>query len=136
MAYAISQELSDTFSRIDGVLTARVHVVLGGTDQATDTRTLPSAAVFLRYTPDSPVVNLVAKIRELTSKAVPDLDYERVSVMLVPVREQVSVPHAAGPEIPRIADRAGEWAAICLDRRGDRLFGGARRICAVGAFPA
>ena len=45
MAYAISQELSDTFSRIDGVLTARVHVVLGGTDQATDTRTLPSAAV-------------------------------------------------------------------------------------------
>ena len=37
MAYAISQELSDTFSRIDGVLTARVHVVLGGTDQATDT---------------------------------------------------------------------------------------------------
>ena len=92
MAYAISQELSDTFSRIDGVLTARVHVVLGGTDQATDTRTLPSAAVFLRHTPDSPVVNLVAKIRELTSKAVPDLDYERVSVMLVPVREQVSVP--------------------------------------------
>ena len=92
MAYAISQELSDTFSRIDGVLTARVHVVLGGTDQATDTRILPSAAVFLRHTPDSPVVNLVSKIRELASKAVPDLDYERVSVMLVPVREQVSVP--------------------------------------------
>ena len=59
MAYAISQELSDTFSRIDGVLTSRVHVVLGGTDQATDARILPSAAVFLRHTPDSPVVNLV-----------------------------------------------------------------------------
>ena len=87
MAYAISQELSDTFSRIDGVLTARVHVVLGGTDQATDTRTLPSAAVFLRHTPDSPVVNLVAKIRELTSK-----------VMLVPVREQVSVPMEPTPK--------------------------------------
>ena len=98
MAYAISQELSDTFSRIDGVLTARVHVVLGGTDQATDTRTLPSADVFLRHTPDSPVVNLVAKIRELTSKAVPDLDYERVSVMLVPVREQVSVPMEPTPK--------------------------------------
>ena len=81
-----------------GVLTARGHVVLGGTDQATDTRTLPSAAVFLRHTPDSPVVNLVAKIRELTSKAVPDLDYERVSVMLVPVREQVSVPMEPTPK--------------------------------------
>ena len=98
MAYAISQELSDTFSRIDGVLTSRVHVVLGGTDQATDARILPSAAVFLRHTPDSPVVNLVAKIRELTSKAVPDLDYERVSVMLVPVREQVSVPMQPAPK--------------------------------------
>ena len=98
MSYALSQELADTLSRIDGVLTARVHVVLGGTDQATDTRTLPSAAVFLRHTPDSPVVNLVAKIRELTSKAVPDLDYERVSVMLVPVREQVSVPMEPTPK--------------------------------------
>lgn len=136
MAYAISQELSDTFSRIDGVLTARVHVVLGGTDQATDTRTLPSAAVFLRHTPDSPVVNLVAKIRELTSKAVPDLDYERVSVMLVPVREQVSVPMEPTPKFLGLPARAAEWAAICLDRRGDRLFGGARRTCAVGAFPA
>lgn len=98
MSYALSQELADTLSRIDGVLTARVHVVLGGTDQAIDTRTLPSAAVFLRHTPDSPVVNLVAKIRELTSKAVPDLDYERVSVMLVPVREQVSVPMEPTPK--------------------------------------
>lgn len=75
MAYAISQELSDTFSRIDGVLTARVHVVLGGTDQATDTRTLPSAAVFLRHTPGfacrqpgSP------KSVILRPRAVPDLD--------------------------------------------------------------
>ena len=92
MAYAISQELSDTFSRIDGVLTARVHVVLPAADQASDTRTPPSAAVFLRHTPDSPVVSLVSKIRELTAKAVPNLDFEHVSVMLVPVRETVSVP--------------------------------------------
>lgn len=136
MAYAISQELSDTFSRIDGVLTARVHVVLGGTDQATDTRTLPSAAVFLRHTPDSPVVNLVAKIRELTVQGRAGLDYERVSVMLVPVREQVSVPMEPTPKFLGLPLAPAEWAAICLDRRGDRLFGGARRTCAVGAFPA
>ena len=135
MAYAISQELSDTFSRIDGVLTARVHVVLGGTDQATDTRTLPSAAVFLRHTPDSPVVNLVAKIRELTSKAVPDLDYERFRHARSGSGTGFRT-HGANPEISRVAARAAEWAAICLDRRGDRLFGGARRTCAVGAFPA
>lgn len=91
-AYAISQELADTFSRIDGVLTSRVHVVLAATDQISDTRTQPSAAVFLRHTPESPVPNLVSKIRELSAKAIPGLDYERVSVMLVPVREAISVP--------------------------------------------
>lgn len=32
MACTISQELSNTFSHIDGVLTTRIHVVLGGTD--------------------------------------------------------------------------------------------------------
>jgi type III secretion protein J len=91
LAYAISQELADTFSRIDGVLTARVHVVPAGMEQS-EHPTPPSAAVFLRHLPDSPVVNLAGRVRELTAKAVPNLSPERVSVMLVPVREYVSVP--------------------------------------------
>lgn len=97
LAYAISQELADTFSCIDGVLTARVHIVLAGTDQVTDTRTPPSAAVFLRHLPDSQVAGMVPKIRELTANAVPELNFERVSVMLLPVRETVSVSMAATP---------------------------------------
>lgn len=94
LAFAISQELSNTFSRIDGVLTSRVHIVLREVDSTTETQTMPSAAVFLRHSPDSPVVNLVTKIRELTAKAVPGLGFEQVSVLLVPVRETVSVPYA------------------------------------------
>lgn len=92
LAYAISQELAHTFSRIDGVLTARVHVVPAGAEQNTDNKTPPSAGVFLRHLPDSPVTELVPRIRELTAKAVPNLNPDRVSVMLVPVREKVSVP--------------------------------------------
>lgn len=98
LSYGISQELSDTFSHIDGVLTARVHVVLASTDLASDVKTPASAGVFLRHTPDSPVVNFIPKIRELAAKAVPGLDYERVSVMLVPVRESVSVPMREAPK--------------------------------------
>ena len=92
LAYALSQELSDTFSRIDGVLTARVHVVLGQTDLATGNVTPPSAAVFLRHTPESQATRLISHIRELTANAVPGLMQDKVSVMLVPVRETVSVP--------------------------------------------
>ena len=92
MSYALSQELADTFSRSDGVLTARVHVVLGVNDPVNNIRIEPSAAVFLRHTPDSPVVNLVPEIRELTASSVASLKYDNVSVMLVPVRESVTVP--------------------------------------------
>lgn len=92
LAYAISQELSDTFSRIDGVLTSRVHVVLSQTDLSTGNITPPSAAVFLRHTPESQVTRLIPHIRELTANAVPGLLQDKVSVMLVPVRETVSVP--------------------------------------------
>lgn len=92
MAYAISQELTDTFAQIDGVLTARVHIVLGGIDQTTDEYTKPSAAVFLRHTPESPVINYLANIKEITAKAVPNLIFDDISIMLIPVREEVSVP--------------------------------------------
>ncbi len=92
LSYAISQELSNTFSRIDGVLTSRVHVVLGHTDLSSGKSTLPSVAVFLRHTPESQVTRLISNIRELSANAVPGLTQDKVSVMLVPVRETVSVP--------------------------------------------
>jgi len=95
LSFALSQELADTFSRIDGVLTSRVHVVLASTDQTTGEHTPPSAGVFLRHTPESQVTTLVPNIRELTSKSIPGLTYDQVAVMLVPVRETVGVPMQA-----------------------------------------
>jgi type III secretion protein J len=92
MAYALSQELSETFSRLDGVLTARVHVVLAARDQTGALSTPATAAVFLRHLPDSPAVNLTPKIKEITSKSVPGLSEDAVSVMLVPVRLDVYLP--------------------------------------------
>lgn len=94
LAYAISQELSDTLSRIDGVLTARVHVVLGVNDAVNNVNIPPSASIFIRHTPDSPVVNYVPEMRELAACSVASLAYDKVSVMLVPVRESVTVPRS------------------------------------------
>lgn len=122
LAYALSQELSDTFSRIDGVLTARVHVVLGQTDLGTGNVTPPSAAVFLRHTPESQVTRLIPHIRELAANAVPGLMQDKVSVMLVPVRETVSVPmpeQNVGTESDKdrlylLAGLAGLLALACI----------------------
>ncbi len=112
LAYALSQELSDTFSRIDGVLTARVHIVLGQTDLATGNVTPPSAAVFLRHTPESQATRLISHIRELTANAVPGLMQDKVSVMLVPVRETVSVPMPDKASSAGIADNTYLLAAL------------------------
>ncbi len=95
MTYAISQELAETFSQIDGVLTSRVHVVLAKQDLGTGASNPASAAVFLRYTPESQAPNLVPRIQMLAANAVPGLDPERVSVMLVPVRETITIPSKA-----------------------------------------
>jgi type III secretion protein J len=117
LAFAIEQELAGTFARIDGVLTARAHVVLIRHDAASGSSTPSSAAIFLRHTPDSPVVDLQGKIKELCVQAVPGLAYEKVSVMLVPVRAEVLLPDVREAEtlsarLTAAASRPGLWGAL------------------------
>jgi type III secretion protein J len=109
LAFATSQELAEPFARIDGVMTARAHVVLARHDAATGQTTPSSAAVFIRHQPDSPVGDLQGKIKEVCARAVPGLEYDRVSVMLVPVRENLVWPEARNrPALGQI------WGAVVI----------------------
>jgi type III secretion protein J len=92
LAFAIAQELAETFANIDGVLTSRAHVVLETHDAISGTTTPASTAIFLRHTPDSPVVDLQGRIKETCAQSVPGLAYDNVSVMLVPAREEIVLP--------------------------------------------
>ncbi|TIU56426.1 MAG: EscJ/YscJ/HrcJ family type III secretion inner membrane ring protein, partial [Mesorhizobium sp.] len=81
----MTQELSRTLSVFDGVLNARVHVVLSP-EETGDGRhqSLPSsAAVLVRYAPGTTVDQMVPKIKELVANSLEALSYERVSVVLV-----------------------------------------------------
>ncbi|MER8982432.1 type III secretion system inner membrane ring lipoprotein SctJ [Mesorhizobium sp. M0496] len=82
--YGITQELSRTLTSIDGVLNARVHVVLP--QEMSDDRNPPfpsSAAVLVRYAPSTTVDQIVPKIKELVANSLEGLSYERVSVILL-----------------------------------------------------
>jgi type III secretion protein J len=92
LAYALSQEISASCSRLDGVVDARVHVVLSERDMATGTQIPASAAVMLRYAPDAQVSQYVPMIQNLVVQSVPDVSAERVSVLLFPVMGDVTRP--------------------------------------------
>ena len=55
MIFALSQELSRTVSEIDGVLSARVHLVLPENDPLRQQLVPSSASVFIRHRSDAPV---------------------------------------------------------------------------------
>ncbi len=82
--YALSQELSGTLSRIDGVLFSRVHLVLPEKGSGLDRDTSSSAAVFIKHQKNAEIEILQPQVRRLVANSIPGLSVERVSVVLIP----------------------------------------------------
>lgn len=95
--WALGQELSRTISEIDGVITARVQVVLPNNDLLNRDPTPSSASVFVRYDGRSTVDRLVPQIKQLVANSVEGLNYDKVSVVLVPAATAPAVPEHALP---------------------------------------
>ncbi|WFU80657.1 type III secretion inner membrane ring lipoprotein SctJ [Bradyrhizobium sp. CIAT3101] len=97
--YALSEELSRTINDIDGVLSARVHVVLPKNDLLRQDATPSSASVFIRHDSNAKLSALLPQIKMLVANSIEGLSYDKVTVVFVPVEraqhELLSVPAAA-----------------------------------------
>lgn len=81
---ALSQDLSATLTRIDGVIFARVHLVLPERGSAGEKDQLSTAAVFIKHQTGYDLDILQPQVRRLVVNSIPGLALERVSVVLVP----------------------------------------------------
>jgi len=81
--YAVSQELSNTLSQIDGVITARVHPVIPANDPLA-TRIRPaSAAVFIKHRHDANLQAMAPAIKNLVMGSIEGLQYENIALTFV-----------------------------------------------------
>ncbi len=80
--YALGEEVAQTLSEIDGVVTARVHVVLPEEPQLGEPVVPSSAAVFIKHEANVDLEFLVPQIRRLVSSSIKGLQYNAVTVVL------------------------------------------------------
>ena len=79
---ALAQDLARTISMIDGVVDARVHVVLPENDPFARNALPSSAAVAIRARWDSDLTDLVPSVKGLVKNAIEGLQYEKIQVTI------------------------------------------------------
>ncbi len=99
--YALSEELSDTLQKIDGVVSARVHVALPDRDLIGSKSDSASASVVILTSPGAHVQERETDIKAIVKDAVEGLDNpDRVTVKFFtqPAFQETPVTSAAGED--------------------------------------
>ncbi|MDW6001951.1 type III secretion system inner membrane ring lipoprotein SctJ [Vibrio mangrovi] len=115
--YALSQELESTISQIDGVLVARVHVVLPERVAPGEPVQPASAAVFIKHRPDLDPDVIRPRIERLVRTSIPGLSdkKDKMSVVFVPAtvyREQMQLVYF-GPFLIK-KDDVSFWQGVVV----------------------
>lgn len=95
--FAMTQELAGTLSLIEGVISARVHIVQPKIDDYGVKTGTPSASVFVKHAPNMATEQLIPKVKLLVAHSIQDLTYESVDVALFQGR--VPLKHTPRPPV-------------------------------------
>ena len=84
--YALSQSVQETLSQIDGVIIARVHIVMPANNPFVSKMSPSSASVFIKYHPASNLDSIKSDIKLIVEKSIEGLTYDKVSVVMLPAQ--------------------------------------------------
>jgi type III secretion protein J len=119
MVYALSEELSHSVSEIDGIISARVHVVLPDNDLLKRVISPSSASVLVRYDPAIDINQLIPQIKTLVANGISGLSYDGVSVTAI----KAAVASNRANAQPKLASFMGIWMLEDNVSRAQWIFG-------------
>jgi type III secretion protein J len=130
LMHAMSQEISNTIANIDGVVTARVHLVVPERNPLLDKPLPAAAAVFIKHRPERNLSGQISQIKALVVNSIEGLAYDNVTVALFPAEGMPADPSALPPAktAPAATDSQARGAAFALPL----LAGGAAGALALG----
>ncbi|MGE8547087.1 MAG: type III secretion system inner membrane ring lipoprotein SctJ [Alcaligenes sp.] len=109
--YALSQELTSTLSQMDGVLAARVHVVLPERGEVGEAASPSTAAVFVKHQVGFSFDALKPQIRQLVTHSIPGLTEDRVSITLVSAQPRSDTAQSAPMLTPVLGLQVAQGSA-------------------------
>ncbi|KPL66141.1 MULTISPECIES: type III secretion system inner membrane ring lipoprotein SctJ [Pseudomonas syringae group] len=116
--YALSQELEQTLSQIDGVVVARVHVVLPERIAPGEPVQPASAAVFIKHRADLEPDSVLPRIRRMVASSIPGManaDERKLAVVFVPAQgyqESVEMVSIGPFNVTRERFEFLQWVAV------------------------
>lgn len=82
--FALSQSVEETLTNIDGVIIARVHIVMPENNPYVELVKPSSASVFIKYHPNTNLSDIKSEIKLIVEKSIEGLTYDKVSIVMLP----------------------------------------------------
>ncbi len=115
----LSQELSHTLKKLDGVVDARAHIVLAEDDKLGRPVVPASVGIFIKHVSGMNMKRYVSKIKAVVQHGVPGVDIDNISVAMVEAEEESQDNSFSQCEVEEEGDHSGTsslwiWLIISL----------------------